>query len=245
MSPHRIALPGVTLAEHEPLIVEGEEAHHARRVMRLDVGAAVELLDCVGGIARCRVLRCEKLSKRDGWRMEVVPERIERVSPLAPRVEVLSEPPKGNDLERMIDQLSQLGVARWSPLGCHRSEVEPRSNKMDRLRRTAIEASKQCGRVWAMEIGERTEFADALRSDEGTQIVVCHMTGEPLGAPTSERIRLLVGPVGDLTEDELAQARDAGATIATFGPLTMRIDTACCAAGAIVMASAMSRARGG
>ncbi len=237
MAVHRIALPGTALIEHEPIAVEGEEAHHAGRVMRLDVGGVVEVLDCAGGVATCRITRCERLPGRAGWRMEVVPEHIKRVAPIVPRVEVFSEPPKGGDLERMIDQLSQLGVARWSPLACFRAEVEPRSGKLDRLRRTAIEASKQCGRAWAMEIGERVAFEDVLDVDAGTRVVVCHMSGEAYKPAPCDSIRLIVGPVGDLTDDELTVARDAGATIATFGPLTMRIDTACCAASAVVIAN--------
>ena len=64
---------------------------------------------------------------------------------------------------------------------------------------------------------------------------------EPIGVEAytpvpRDRIPLIVGPVGDLTESELRSARDASATIATFGPLTMGIDTACCAASAVVVA---------
>ncbi len=234
---HRIAIPGASLVEHESISVEGDEAHHAKRVMRLDVGDAVEVLDGAGGIASCRILKCEKLGKREGWRMEVVPERVRRVPPITPHVEVLSEPPKGNDLVRMIDQLSQLGVARWSPLACARSEVEPRAHKLDRIRRTAVEASKQCGRAWALEIGERIAFEDALRAEPGTRVVVCHQNGGAYRSTSAERVRLLVGPVGDLTEQELQAAQAANAEIATFGPLTMRIDTACCAASAVTLAS--------
>jgi len=237
MALHRIALPGRSLEEGTPIVIEDEEAHHAARVKRLDVGDPVQVLDCAGGIARCVITRREKASRRGGWILEVVPEQVQRVPAIVPHIEVFSEPPKGHELERMVDQLSQLGAASWSPLACHRSEIEPRSGKLHRLSRIAVESSKQSGRAWAMQIGRRASFAEACSAPADTRVVVCHMSGQRFVGDASERVRLLIGPVGDLTEGELHAAQDHGATIASFGPLTMRIETACSCACAIVMDS--------
>lgn len=229
--PHAELEPGASLS------IQGEEAHHARRVRRLDVGETVEILDGVGGVAIARIERCEKIAKREGWRLSVRVESVRRDEPLRPRIEVYSEPPKGHDLERMIDQLSQLGAARWSPLICDRSEVSPRDGKLDRLARIAQEASKQCGRAWFLEIGSAIRFEDALRAPDGSRVLVCHMSGSAYRVGADGRtVRLLVGPVGDLSERELDLARASNAEVASFGPLVMRIETACCAAGAVVMA---------
>ncbi len=241
MSIHRIAIPGADLREMETLAVEGEEAHHALRVRRLQRGQVVEVLNGCGSVALARITSVEKLARRGGWQMALTVDHVRTVPPIEPRIEVCSEPPKGHELEHMIDQLSQIGVARWSPLACERSEVEPRAGKMERLRRIAQEASKQCGRAWFMEIGERVPFEEALRGEGHERVIVCHMSGRAWGGcGSAERIRLLIGPVGDLSENELALAREAGAEIRVFGPLTMRIETACCAASAVVMAGALA-----
>ncbi len=240
MGMHRITVPGADLQEAETLLVDGEEAHHALRVRRLRRGECVEVLDGRGKVARARIAEIEKLGKREGWQMALMVEHVRTEAPIVPRVEIFSEPPKGHELERMIDQLSQLGIARWSPMACERSEVDPRAGKMERLGRIAREASKQCGRAWFLEIGERVSFDEALRGVPGERVVVCHMSGRAWQADGDrvDRVRLLIGPVGDLSEAELARARRAGAEICVFGPLTMRIETACCAAGAVIMAGA-------
>jgi 16S rRNA (uracil1498-N3)-methyltransferase len=66
----------------------------------------------------------------------------------------------------------------------------------------------------------------------------------PTHAPT---IRLLIGPEGGWTPDELRAARDAGARIASFGPHTMRIETAAPVAAAVILhaESGPSAQRGG
>lgn len=235
MSTHRVSLAGAELREGEVVEISGDEAHHAARVKRLRAGAEVEICNGEGTIAAARLEGLEKLGKKEGWKLAARVVSVRREGPIRPRVEVLSEAPKGAELETMVDMLSQLGAASWAPLACHRSEVDPRPGKLERLERTASESSKQCGRAWWLTVGERREYAEALRADDGERVVVCHMSGEPYEASGAGAIRLLVGPVGDLTPGELGAARDAGATIASFGPLVMRIQTAVVAAAAVVM----------
>lgn len=246
MAVHRIAHPDLPPTATDPsgdlmrglvgelVVIEGDEAHHAVRVKRLGEGAAIELIDGTGRVAAAEIRSVEKIGKKGGWRLTALIDAVRTEPPIVPRVDLFTEPPKGAHLEQLIDQLSQLGAASWSPLECTLSEVDPREGKLERLARTATEASKQCGRAWWLEVGDKTPFADAIAADDA-RIVVCHWTGEPYEPSGHDRIRLLVGPVGDLTERELAAAREAGATIASLGPLVMRIETAAAAACAIVL----------
>ncbi|MBX3364443.1 MAG: 16S rRNA (uracil(1498)-N(3))-methyltransferase [Phycisphaeraceae bacterium] len=234
MSVHRIA------AEHIPetgeiVAIEGEEAHHALRVKRVVQGETLELLDGRGIIARGRVEGSEKIGKRDGWRLMVRVMERRSIAPDRPRLEVFGSTPKGPRVEEMIDQLSQVGVAAWHPLRCARTEVDPRAGKMGRLVRHAAEACKQCGRAWTMEIGTSVGFEEALRAPEGTSLVIGHVSGGAYVPTGAEAIRLLIGPVGDFTDGELARAREAGASIVKVGPHVMRIETATLAASAVIL----------
>jgi 16S rRNA (uracil1498-N3)-methyltransferase len=224
----------IVWAAGEMAAIDGDEAHHALRVKRVRGGERIELIDGRGGIVEGEVIEGERGGKERQLRVSVTLVRHEK--PARPRVEVWAAVPKGGRVDEMIDQLAQIGAALWRPLDAARSVVDPREAKMERLGRIAAEASKQCGRAWVMEIGGKATTTEAIRAATGTRVVIADASGSPWsGTTAAENIRLLVGPEGGWTPEELAAAREAGATIARFGPHVMRIETAAVAACSIVM----------
>jgi 16S rRNA (uracil1498-N3)-methyltransferase len=221
---HFSDLPGVPAGS--ALVITGDEANHAARVKRLRSGETITLFDARGTVADARVLRAET-GKRAHLEVEVGPLR--QIPPVTPRVEVWSPPPKGDRLETMIDQLSQLGVAAWRPLRTARAERDV--FRPDKLQRVAIEAAKQCGRAWALELGDWADFAEAL---DDPRAVVAHATGRP-SDPAAEDTVLLLGPEGGWTTEELERTRATGRSVRRFGVHVMRIETAAVAAAACLL----------
>lgn len=211
--------------------IGGEEAHHAARVRRLEPGDKVALHDGLGGIAETSLVRAQK--SRDDWSLELRVDAVRREPAPSPPLEVWASAPKGDRLEAMLDGLSQIGASAWRPLLSERTVVEPRPGKLDRLRRVTIESMKQCGRAWALSIGEPASLARVFET--GAWVVVAHADAAMLAAPQAvpTAVRLVVGPEGGLSPTELESLRCGGATLATFGPHIMRIETA-----AVVAASA-------
>lgn len=217
--------------------IEGEEAHHALRSKRLETGEWVELLDGRGNVIAARIAGARK--SRDLWIMDLKVETVtSRVAP-SPRVEVFAPPPKGDRLEEMIDQLSQVGAAAYTPLVTARTVVEPRPTKLERLQRVAGEALKQCGRAWMLEIRPPMTFARALQPAPDTMVLLADATGTPdaLARLTQAQFaaqtrRVLIGPEGGFSPDELAQADAAGVTRVNLGPHILRIETAAVVAAA-------------
>lgn len=238
---HRVLVERIDVGPGGTIAIEGDEARHALRVKRLRVGEGVELMDGRGTIAAGVV--AEGAAGGGGRRGEHEPllvrvERVKRVEPARPRVEVWSAAPKGSRIDEMVDQLSQVGAAAWRPLETARGVVDPREHKLERLNRIAAEAGKQCGRAWTMTIGAKAGLAEALRPEAGTMVVIADASGEAWNAnmtSAAKAIRLLVGPEGGWTEDEVAAAKHAGTAIARFGPHVMRIETAAVAACAVIM----------
>lgn len=214
--------------------VGGDEAKHAIRVKRLEVGDAVEVCDGAGMVARCEIVQTGKEGRTGEWWVEACVAEVRREERARPRVEVWSAVPKGDKVEQMIDGLSQVGVAQWRALHSARSVVEPREGKMARLERHALEAMKQCGRAWVMEIGEGVEMEDALRG-EGVEVVMADVSGERYEASGASEIRVLVGPEGGWTAGEIAKARASGVRVCTFGRHVMRIEVASVVVGGVVM----------
>lgn len=231
---HRILLRALTPPSPDDLVkVDGAEASHALRVKRLRPGESVQILDGAGTVVRGEVAP-ESTSRT----LHVRVSSVERLPPPSPTLEVLSAVPKGGRVETMVEMLSQLGVARVRPLLTERSVVDPRPAKLERLRRVAEESAKQCGRAWVMEIAPQLRLQEALDPTNGP-ILIAHATGDtlPNAASRADRLRLLIGPEGGWTPEELNLARDAGATIIRLGRHTMRIETAAVAGAALLLAN--------
>jgi len=249
MGAHRVYLP---LAEFEGEVVPGarlrvlgEEARHAVRVKRLEPGERVELLDGAGAIAIAAFEGAAKLGKREGWAIELAIESCERVAPVSPRVELFGAVAKGARVEEMIDGLSQVGAAAWRPLAAEWGGVA-KPKKPDRLERIAGEAAKQCGRAWALEIGDEVALPEALRPD-ADRIVVADASGGAFEPGPCAAVRVLIGPEGGWSDRERAAidqaAGSGGVEVCSFGPHTMRVEVATVVAAAIVLDRQRGRVR--
>lgn len=223
----------------DALLVGGDEAHHAARVKRVEVGELVEVLNGRGLVIGGRVEEIRKRARGDGWEVALRVVEATRVERDSPRVEVWSAVPKGDRFEEMIDQLTQVGVAEWSPLIAARSVVDPRQGKLERVARRAVEASKQCGRAWAMELGAGGSVEEALHAP-GASVVLADASGEAYRRSGAGSIRVLVGPEGGWEPAEVERARAAGAIVVRFGAHVMRLETAAVVAAAVVGASERS-----
>ncbi len=209
-------------------LISGDEAKHALRVKRIRDGDEVGVLNGrgLGGMAIARTRGRDLLLEIREIGMQ---ERVQ------PQIDVWTATPKGPRSGEMIDALSQVGAFGWSPLATSRANVDPSSARVDRLARVAMEAAKQSARAWLLEIGGAHSFEEALDGAGGGGVVLADASGEAYDATGAEEIRLLIGPEGGWTNDELSAARDAGVRIARFGPHVMRIETAAPTACAIVI----------
>ncbi|MCC6677641.1 MAG: 16S rRNA (uracil(1498)-N(3))-methyltransferase [Phycisphaerales bacterium] len=237
---HRIHYPDLPTQPGAAIVITGEEAHHAARVKRAGPGEPVQLLDGRGAVADASITGVIK-ARSGEWSLHVAITAIRREEPLSPRLEVWASSPKGPRLESMIDGLCQAGAAAWAPLHTTRTVVDPREGKLDRMHRLAAEASKQSGRAWHLEVLEGGDLAAALAIPGA---IFADASGAPYHATGRPLVRLLIGPEGGWTPEELSAARAAGAQIASFGPHIMRIETAAVIASGIVLDQEL-RFRGG
>lgn len=239
------------------IVVGGEEARHAIRVKRVRAGERVEVMDGRGAIVAGVVAEIDEGGKKRDGMVTVRVEEVRREERGRPRVEVWTAVAKGGRVDEMVDQLAQVGAAEWRALDTARSIAGAREQKVERLERIAREASKQCGRAWTMEIGATRTMEEALKGEEGVRVVVCDASGEMWrGVRESETgrvapvqseatVRLLIGPEGGWTPEELAMCRAAEVVVARFGAHVMRIETAGVVACGVVMAARGKQGRNG
>jgi 16S rRNA (uracil1498-N3)-methyltransferase len=155
------------------------------------------------------------------------------VAPASPAIEIATATPKGGRVDDLIDALSQLGAASWTPMRCERSVVEPGASKLDRLRRVAREASKQCGRAWLMRVESERTFDELARGEHATLVLVADQDGAavmPAALAGAARVRVLVGPEGGFSPREHALMNELGLARVRLGPHVLRIEAAGAAA---------------
>ncbi|HWE03814.1 MAG TPA: RsmE family RNA methyltransferase [Tepidisphaeraceae bacterium] len=235
---------------HVPVLRPGElpldpaQAHHARDVLRLGIGAEVELFDDAGASA------AGVISYYGDGAVSVRVSSVDApVSARGLQWSVAAAVPKGDRADWMVEKLSELGASAFIPVAAARSVVLPEGRgKRERWMRIATESAKQSRRAGVMRIDPLTQLESAIASvaalrDEGARGWVC--TTEIPGvsaadavdsARGSESLTLFIGPEGGWSGDEL-DAFGAGAILPVrLGENILRIETAAIAAAAIVAA---------
>lgn len=216
--------------------IEGEEARHLTRVLRVEAGQRYEISDN----------RNVYLAQIETARKEsVVFRTLEKLPAAAPaaRIILYAALIKFDRFEWIVEKATELGVAEIVPVEATRSErgLERAAGKRrERWRRIALEASQQSRRSHLPEIGEPVLLADALTGagnyhlalDEAGDVPLLQALPAVRGA--EDTVAVLTGPEGGWTEEERASFTVAGWTPVSLGPLILRAETAVIAALAVV-----------
>jgi 16S rRNA (uracil1498-N3)-methyltransferase len=214
-------------AAGEQVTLTGDEAQHAAGARRLRAGETLVLFDGHGLSATATLValrdRGRELDLRLGERHAKPPPR--------PAVTLACALPKGDRLATMLDMATQLGMSSFTPLRCERGVVEPSAANLARMHRLCLEACKQSRRAWLPRIGDPdTVAAVAARSrDDGACLVLAQPGGQPwsaLARAPDQPLTFLVGPEGGFTDQEVGEARAAGAQAVGLGDAILRIETA-------------------
>ncbi len=222
-----------------PARLTGREAHHQAGVLRVREGDRVTCLDGRGRQAEAQVIRAStrEVQLRLGHAREIPP-------PASPITLAAAIPGQGR-MDEIVAQATQLGAARVIPLITERTVVrlapERAARKREHLRQIALEAMKQSGVAHLPGIDPITPWKDVLalfKQHDLVLLAVPEGPHEPLPAllrPGAHRgILLLIGPEGDFSPGEIAQAVAAGAHRFSLGPTVLRCETAVVAALALI-----------
>jgi 16S rRNA (uracil1498-N3)-methyltransferase len=219
--------------EHATLA--GPEAHHLLHVMRGRVGDRVTAFDDSGAEFDAEIAKCGRadVELRILERREV---NRELPFPLVVGVSL----PKGDRQKWLVEKLTELGVTTLVPLLTERGVAQPTSGALDRLRRSVVEAAKQCGRNKLMEIALPQSWPEWVVSPTDGRRYVAQPGGTPLHSSNlaaAASAYAAVGPEGGFTEEEVAAALAASWQIVDLGPRILRVETAAIALAAVVATS--------
>jgi 16S rRNA (uracil1498-N3)-methyltransferase len=215
--------------------LQGEDAHHLTRVLRVEAGQKFEISD------NSRVWLAEIETARKNLVTFAVLNEIEPVPELATTTLYLALI-KFERLEWAIEKATELGVSRIIPVETSRSEqglFQGALKRVERWRRIAREASEQSRRLRVPEIADPAKLDAALLDASTHRILFDEAPGAPpflkaVRVAPGDSVSLLTGPEGGWIDEERRRLHDAGWIAVSLGPLILRAETAVSAALAVV-----------
>ncbi len=217
-----------------------EEATHALRVLRIQTGDELFLMDGKGvfyraGVSLATNKRCiyevkEVMPQQPAWRGHI---------------HLAIAPTKMMDrIEWMAEKATEIGFDEISFLNCKFSERKV--IRIDRIDKIVVSAVKQSRKAWKPVVNELQNFKDFITTPRNGRKFICHCYEEiekkdffaeifkscpaddSAGAAQegADDITVLVGPEGDFSIDEVRLALENGYESVSLGTSRLRTETA-------------------
>ncbi len=214
-----------------------EEAQHAVRVLRMEMGDEMMLMDGEGIFYRAIVTEATK--KRCLYRIE---ETLPQERQWQPHLHLAMAPTKNMDrTEWFAEKATEIGFDELTFLRCRWSERTV--IKTERVEKILVSAMKQSHKAWKPILNQMVDFKAFLqeikerenRNGKVMQKFICHCYEEEgLGEKVAlkdalksgEDVLVMVGPEGDFSIDEVKMAEANGFQSVSLGKSRLRTETA-------------------
>lgn len=226
-----------------PIEINGDEAYHMQTVLRLNTGDVCFLVNGRNQRAEARVAAVGK----NMLMLEI--EKLEQGEDVALELLVLQGFLKERKLDELIRPLSELGVTGFGAVFTERSVPAPDAKRlegrMERWRKLAVEALKQCRGGALMRVYDTQAFKEAVIAGKGYNVKLFLWEGAEAGLKQTldeyiadrgpiNSVAVLLGPEGGFSPREAALAKEHGFVPVSLGTRIMRSQTAALATAAIV-----------
>jgi len=206
------------------LIIEGEELKHIF-AKRIKIGQGLELF------FEDKLYLCllEKLTPKSA--LCIVIKELELTAPLPFITLYQCVPVELRTMDFIVEKVSEVGASRLVPTLSKRSfqDVQTINKRMERWKRVALSAFKQCKRPKPLEIGPPTKLEE-LRADHDLNLLSANFGGEKnpkdLNLKGVKTVSLVVGPEGGFTRQESELLRERGFIPIKLYPYILRSETA-------------------
>ena len=206
-----------------------DEAMHALRVLRLQMGDEMMLMDGQGNYYRAEVT----LAHTKHCLYEIK-EQIPQQRQWQGHIHLAIAPTKMMErIEWMTEKAVEVGVDEISFLNCQFSER--RLIKIPRLEKIMISAVKQSRKAWVTQLNEIVTFDAFIQQPREGRKYIAHcyeevprtyLFDELCQLSASDDATVLIGPEGDFSIEEVRQAVAAGYVSVHLGKSRLRTETA-------------------
>lgn len=206
-----------------------DEAQHAVRVLRLQEGDEIFLMDGNGTF-----FRAEITTASNHHCMYRILERMPQQRPWQGHIHLAVAPTKLNDrMEWLMEKATEIGMDEVTFLNCRFSER--RVIKTDRMEKIIVSAVKQSHKAWMPKGNPITEFKSFVTEPRKGQKFICHCyEGQKPRLDTvlqaGQDVTVMIGPEGDFSVDEVKLAEANGWKSVSLGHSRLRTETAALAA---------------
>lgn len=225
------------LAEGAIVPLPEDAVAHLVRVLRLGLGDPVTLFNGDGFDYAARI---SSLSKKAAEAQVLTQCRVENESDL--HLTLAQGIARGEKMDLILQKATELGVARIAPVVTERTEVrldnERAAKRMLHWRGVVVAACEQSGRARIPEVMEPQTLANfAGDATPGLRFILDPLAEKGIadaGIEPGQRVTLLIGPEGGLSERDRLVLRAAGYQGLRLGPRILRTETAGLAALAAI-----------
>ncbi len=217
----------------DKIFIEGKEAHHLLKVMRLKKGDEVAIFDGQGNSYEGPII---EEGKKSAIVKILTRKKVKRLN--QPSITLAQGIPARGKMDYLVEKATELGVDKIFPLETQRSVVKMNRTKAEAARRRwekiAVSASKQSGRVSLPVISRIIKFSQFLRKIAEFDLVLFFCLSSEGGALKRNirhkgrpcNILVLIGPEGGFSSEEIKQAKLSGFNLINLGANVLKSDTA-------------------
>ena len=217
-------------------VFSGDEYRHQVKVLRRRIGDCIDFLDGRGQVYQGRITTVDNLKKE--LQVEIT-SSITFPQPLP--LQLLVAIPKSGKLDAIIQKAVELGVTDFTPLLTSRTVVRVGSDekiekKYQHWQRITIASLKQSGNPYQLKINRPTTLLDLEENLKKKISPVDQIVFHPqahdalpikaLGLNKDIATRLILGPEGGFSKDEIDFLRSHNYMISSLGKRIMRLETA-------------------
>lgn len=206
-------------------VLPEEESLHAVKVLRLQAGDLIIVVDGVGGYYKAKITLAHH--KRCAFEiLESQPEFGKRDY----KLHIAIAPTKNMErLEWFVEKATEIGIDEITPIICRFSERK--MVKYERLEKIIVSAAKQSVKAYFPKLNSQCSFEDLMTNYQASQKFIAHCYEQnkrlfQTEISKSSDVLILIGPEGDFSEEEVQKAVALGFIPVSLGESRLRTETA-------------------
>ena len=215
------------------IIINGDDAHHISRSLRMTVGEKIEVCDMQKMLYNCTI------TKFTANTVEATVDSEEQ-SDTEPKYEIklYQALSKGDKMETVIQKAVECGASEIIPFSSERCVVKidkkDESKKIERYAKISEGAAKQSGRGIIPKVEKVLSFKEMLDEVAKASLpILCYEGDGTVSLKELLRaneikgdIALIIGAEGGFSQKEVALAKEKGIKLAGLGKRILRCETA-------------------
>ena len=222
--------PALVLAQ--TVFLDAHASHHVQHVLRLKAKDPLIVFDGQGNEFLAEIIRFDK---------QLTQILIKALSPSLPESPLMihlgQAISRGEKMDYTLQKAVELGVHAITPLFTAHTGVQLSAERLDsklaHWRKVIISACEQSGRSFVPHLSLPQLLADWLHPSVEAHQFILHPEGEKhlkTVAFLHTHVRLLVGPEGGFSEEEVRHSQQCHFEVICLGPRILRSETAAPAA---------------